>query len=200
MGIPQPEDLKELEVKFALEGLKVVGKWVAETIHLRSQRKEEPALKSISAKLDELVEDVSPCFTVSGLRSFIHVTSNLGIGQDDAWRQTNDGLAMASSWFAGFAGRRDPRRKVEPDALEERIAELNSLLFWTCRLGQQLRALVQKASGESGGRISFKPLADHFDSFLTRYEALLEKLPEELHVRGGRPAPGMTRFFLRLRD
>ena len=61
-------------------------------------------------------------------------------------------------------------------------AELNSLLFWTCRLGQQLRALIQKASEERGGRISFKPLADHFDSFVTRYEALLEKLPEELHV------------------
>src|SRR6266705_3164212 len=89
---------------------------------------------------------------------------------------------------------------MTPEVLVRRFDELNSLTFWTCWFGQKLRALVERTSTESVARQSFKALADHYDSFLTRYEALLVKLPDDLDVPRRRPAPAVTTFFLRLRE
>jgi hypothetical protein len=42
-------------------------------------------------------------------------------------------------------------------------------------------------------------LVDGYNAFLTKYEAYLRRLPEELGMRDMRPAEGMESFFARLR-
>ena len=157
-------------------------------------------LRELPAKLRDCVTDLRACFAPRGPASFIHVVSNLGLEQTDQWRYVNDRLSMARSWFQAWDEmQRAVGEQMNPEFFVRSLEGLNDLLFWTSHSGEHLSGLVDQTPKKGLIRKPMHALVDKYNAFLTNYEAYLRRLPEELGVGGMSPAPGMEKFFLRLR-
>ena len=104
-------------------------------------------------------------------------------------------------WGVWFRKWDDMRQAVgtrrTPEVLVEQIESLNALLM---SLGDLVAPDVSKRfenfSADHYARVAFRPVADRYKHFLTEYEHLLRRLPQEV---GLDPSPlGKERVLIRL--
>ncbi|MEQ1831944.1 MAG: hypothetical protein ABL977_02730 [Candidatus Eisenbacteria bacterium] len=156
--------------------------------------------KGLVVQLHDCVLDLRPCFSARGPASFLHVLFNSGLNQTEEWRGVNDRLSMAKAWFESWDQMQaSVDEQITPEFFVQSIAGLNDLLYWTSSAGERLSTLLEQTPKSDPILKFMHALADGYNLFLSKYEAYLRRLPEEMGVRGMGPAPGMDKLFIRLR-
>lgn len=175
------DDSAEIAAALTIQGVKLFTQSMFDAARKRSDTKRMLAdLRSLSRELDVIVERAQPAFGSWDPGTFGHVSCNHGLEPNDKHQLVSDGIATVLSWFKSFAA----RSCMEHDAAEPylwRFAELDDLLFWTCRYGLHLKHIVEDTMKSSGARASFKIVADRYNRLLADYEELRVRLARAVH-------------------
>ncbi len=112
---------------------------------------------------------------------------------------THDRVRFLTSWFRHWnQGRNVTRRRWTPEIFVHQIAELDTILFYTSEVGGQIRKWISDLPEGHTARTTFPVLVNRYDAFLTEFERLLRRLPEEVGRPGHRPYIGKEQFYARL--
>jgi hypothetical protein len=153
--------------------------------------------QAVGAKLDDLILDLRPCFAVGSHTSMYEVFHSSSATKDNLWNQTHYLLNTIGAWFHEWDAMRevvgtDRTSKV----LVQQLASLNVLLANLGFVAPDVSRRLEALPADDHARVSFRPVADRYNHFLTEYEALLRRLPQEA---GLKPPPlGKERVFIRL--
>jgi hypothetical protein len=176
------DEAAEFGASLTIQTVKLFSQSMLDALRRASDKKRTLAeLRTLSGDLDVIVERVSPTFDSWEPGTFGHVSCNHGLEPSETRQLVSDGIAALLSWFGCFAARRGTHYDTAEQQLQ-RFAELDNLLFWTSRYGQQLRTMVEDPSGLRLALPSFKIVTDHYNRFLTDYEELHAKLVRTLRI------------------
>lgn len=184
MNLPDDGMLNDLETKAIEAGFDLLFKQLISA--LRSRRFwQRPRVGRIvrtwGAKLDDLILDLQPCFAV-GKGTSIYETFHLSSAtKDESWNQTHYLLHAIGAWFHAWDDMRQAigtRRTLE--ILVRQFESLNGILI---QLGYVALPDVSRRfaslAPEDYALVSFRAMANRYNHFLTEYEALLRRLPQE---------------------
>ncbi len=155
-------------------------------------------VRTVGAKLDDLVLDLQPCFAVIGSHTSIyeafHSSSET---MDELWNRTHYLLHVVGVWFREWD---DMRQAVgtrrTPEVLVVQFKSLNALLESLGLVAPDVSRRFEGFPADHYARMTFRPVADRYNHFLTEYEALLRRLPQEVGI--DRPSLKGEHFFIRL--
>lgn len=155
-------------------------------------------VRTLGAKLDDLVLDLQPCFAVGDQTSLYETFHLSSATKDESWNQTHYLLYAIGAWFRAWDDMRQAvgtRRTLE--VLVRQFESLNGILI---QLGYvalpDMSSRFASLGPEDYALVPFRAVADRYNHFLTEYEALLRRLPQEAGLNT--LLLDRTRFFTRL--
>ncbi len=193
--------LDNLEAKAIETALEVLFQQVAEALRTKrfwQRPRVGRIVRTVGAKLDDLVLDLWPCFAVIGRHTSIYEAfHSSGETRDELWNRTHYLLHVLGAWFREWD---DMRQAVgtrrSPEVLVQQFKSLNALLENVGLVAPDVSRRFENFPADHYARMSFRPVADRYNHFLTEYEALLRRLPQEVGID---PSPlAGERFFIRL--
>ena len=155
-------------------------------------------VRTWGAKLDDLVLDLQPFFAVGDQTSLYETFHLSSATKDESWNQTHYLLYAIGAWFRSWnAMRQAVGTRRTPEVLVRQFESLNGILIQLgyVALPDMSRRFASLAP-ENYAHVPFRATADRYNHFLTEYEALLRRLPQEAGLSPlllGRPP-----FFTRL--
>jgi hypothetical protein len=193
--------LNDLEKKAIETGLDVLFKQIVEGLRTRRFWQRNRATRfvhPVGAKLDDLVLDLQPCFDVGKHTSIYEVFHLMRSTQDELWNQTHYLLHVIGMWFSSWDRMRvaiGTRRT--PEILAEQLESLNWILIAMELVAQDLSKRFARLTPDDHARMPYKAVADRYNLFVTNYESLLRRLPQDVGLVGPSPL-GKERIFVRL--
>jgi hypothetical protein len=154
-------------------------------------------VEAVGAKLDDLILDLQPCLVTGNHTSIYEAFHSSSTTRDELWNQTHYLLSVVGAWFREWDGMRQAvGTQRTPKILVQQFESLNALLMNLGLVAPDVRKRFEDFPANHHARVSFGPVADRYNHFLTEYEALLRRLPQEA---GLNPPPlGGERIFIRL--
>jgi hypothetical protein len=190
----------DLETKALEAGLEVLLRQVAEA--LRNRRfwrwpRSGGIVRAVGAKLDDLILDLQTCFALSNQTSILAAFWSSRTTVDEASNKTYYVLNVITAWFLEWDKMRQAvGTRRTPEVLVQQFESLNAILTNLGLIAADVsKSFLNLAPGNSA-LVTFKAVADRYNHFLTAYEALLRRLPQEVGIE---PPPfGGEHFFIRL--
>ncbi len=155
-------------------------------------------VRMVGAKFDDLILDLQPCFVLGERTSILGAFYESGKTRDEAWNRVHDVLNVVGAWFREW----DSMRQVigirrSPEVLVRQFKSLNEILTHLgLAAGEVSKRFGNLAPGDYA-LVPYRATADRYNRFLTEYEALLRRLPQEVGILDTPPLGG-ERFFIRL--
>jgi hypothetical protein len=154
-------------------------------------------VRAVGARLDDLLLDLRPCFVLGKHASILEAFWSSSTTQDEEWKRTYYVLNVIESWFLKWDSMRQAVGTLRtPEVLVQQFESLNMILTHLGFVAADVsKGFANLAPGDSA-LMSFKAVADRYNHFLTEYEALLRRLPQEVGIDP--PHFGRDHFFIRL--
>ncbi len=192
--------LDNLETKAVEAALDKLFKQVIEALGRKpfwQRRRVGRIVRTVGAKLDDLILDLRPCFAFGNHTSIYEAFHLSSTTKDELWNQTHYLLHVLGEWFRDW----DNMRQVvgtrrTPEVLVQQFESLNALLENMGLVAPDVSRRFEDFPADHHARLSFRPVADRYNHFLTGYEAMLRRLPQEVGINP--PPLGGERFFVRL--
>ncbi len=196
------DDLETILKTKAVEvGLDLLLKRVSEAFRNRPVWRRPHARRvvgTVGSKLDDLVLDLQPCFAMGEQTSALQVFYGSGPIRDESWNRVHEVLTVLGAWFREW----DSMRQVigtrrTPEVLIRQFESLNVILtLLGVFVGPEMAKRFAGLPLDHYAFVSYRALADRYNGFLTNYEGLLRRLPQEVGIEP--PPLGGERFFIRL--
>jgi hypothetical protein len=151
----------------------------------------------VGTKFDDLILDLQPCFAPGERTSILGAFYESGTTRDESWNRVHDVLNVIGAWFREWDGMRQAigvRRT--PEVLVRQFKSLNEILIYLGLVAGEVSKRFANMAQDHYGRVPFQAMADRYNHFLTGYEAMLRRLPQDVGVLDPSPLGG-ERFFVR---
>jgi len=193
--------LNDLETKAIAAGFDILFKQFVEVLrnrrfwqHPRTGR----IVQTVGAKLDDLILDLHPCLAVGKGTSIYESFHSMSTTRDELWNRTHYLLQVVGMWFQTWDRMRlavGIRRT--PEILAQQLESLNWILIAMDLVAQDLSKRFGSLAPDDYARQPYKAAADRYNAFVTAYEALLRRLPQDVGLVYPQPL-GKERIFVRL--
>jgi len=152
----------------------------------------------VGSKLDDLILDLQPCFALGEQTSVLQVLNqSLSVSTTgESWNRLVETLSVLTAWFQAWDDSRQAiGNRRTPEILVSQLKSLNVMLsYMGFFVSEVLRRRFEGAPDYM--RATYKAMTDRYNHFLTEYEGLLRRLPQEVGID---PPPfGGQHFFIRL--
>lgn len=155
-------------------------------------------VRAVGARLDDLILDLQPCFALGEQTSILQVFYGSGPTRDESWNRVHEMLNVLGAWFHEWdAMRRAVGIRRTPEILIRQFEALNALLtYFGLFVAGEIGKRFEDLGPDQVARAPYRVVADRYNGFLTEYESLLRRLPQEVGIEP--PPLGREHFFIRI--
>jgi hypothetical protein len=152
---------------------------------------------TIGAALDSLITKLRPCFMLGEPISIQQIFYEATPMRDQSWNRIHDVLNVLGAWFRGWDRMREAAGSHRSAAvLFQQIRSLYDFLTCTGFILIDIRKLIDALPSDSPASLRCKVTSDWYNRFLTDFEDLLRRLPQDMGVLDD-PVMGREHFFIR---
>lgn len=154
--------------------------------------------RAVGTKLDDIIANLQPCFKTGEYVSIQQVFYDATPIKDQLSNYLYRELIVLGAWFNSWDDMRIAiGRRRTAHILVQQIRTLYDLLIYAGRTMPEVTKAVAGLPPDDHVSIRYQTTRDWYNRFLTDFEALLRRFPEEVGILDP-PVMGSEHFFVRL--